>query len=368
MPSKPESKPVEARRQTQQKLETMHRYWRVWAKILAQSKGQFCRSDFWMVDTMAGRGLHDSATSPDGAVPGTPMQAVLAAQFAQRLVPGATFHVRAIDKDKAFAADLERLVAPLRGEPPDGVDVAVYPEDWVDVVPRISAEIGGPPTHTRSHGWGAHNHASLWFIDPYGVEPLDYRIIDALPHHSEVIVNFDVNATRRHAGKGLELLYKVFRDPKWQGIEHGTLEEWAQSFEDQFPAFSNRKSYPLRASGSQDRFFVQLAGHPKALEAFGKCVKNGLRAGTLIADSLLTMQEKQAISRDLFEVYKGTTVSVSAMYEAGGGLQKKQIRAIAEVLDGEFGWYRPKVDEIEWFTERRARKAESNAPNLELGL
>lgn len=363
----PAEKPVEARRQTQQKLETMHRYWRVWAKILAQSKGAFCRSHFWLVDTMAGGGLHESALSPDGAVPGTPMQAVLAAQAAQRLFPGTVFHVRAIDKNQALAAKLEGLVAPLRGSPPDGVDVLVYPDDWVDVVPSIAAEIAGPPTHPRSHHYGRHNHASLWFIDPYGVEPLDYRVVDALPSHSEVIVNFDVNSTRRHAGKGLDLLYRVFRDPKWQSIEHGQPDEWARAFEDQFPTYRERKSYPMRASGSQDRYFIQLAGTPKAIEAFGKCVKSGLRAGTLIAGSLLTMQEKQAISQELFEHFKGTTRTIAEMHLAGTGLNRQQLRAIAEVLDGEFGDWYPRRDLVEWFPTRQAR---SGAPprQSDLGL
>ncbi len=362
----PADKPVEARLQTQQKLETMSRYWRTWAKILAQSKGPFCRSHFWFVDTMAGGGSHDSEGSPDHQVPGTALHAVIAAQASQRQFPGTTFHVRAIDKDHALAARLEALVAPMRGTPPNGVDVKVYPQDWATVVAELRNEIVGPPDHPRSHGYGPHNHVSLWLIDPWGVEPLDYRVIDSLPLRAEVIVNFDVNATRRHGGKGLDLLYRVFRDPKWQAIEHGKPEEWAGAFEEQFPAYEHRAIYALRHSGAQDRFFVQLAHHPKALETFDRAVKSGLRAGTVIAAGLLTMQQKQAIAKTMFETFKGSTLTISQIHGAGAGLNRQQLRAIAEVLDGEYGSWIPMRDTIEWFEARRERSAQRDDPTLGL--
>jgi hypothetical protein len=46
----PEDKVVEARHQTQHKLETMDRYWRIWCRILAQASGhEFCYQHVWLV-------------------------------------------------------------------------------------------------------------------------------------------------------------------------------------------------------------------------------------------------------------------------------------------------------------------------------
>lgn len=78
----PADKVIEARHQTQQKLELMEREWGAWCSILAQTVGKyaFCPSHLWLIDTHAGSGRHLSASDPDGEIPGTPMLGALAAR------------------------------------------------------------------------------------------------------------------------------------------------------------------------------------------------------------------------------------------------------------------------------------------------
>lgn len=167
----PDEKVVEARRQTQHKLELMERYWGARCTILARTAGRFpfCPTRLWLIDTHAGAGEHASATDPDGKIEGTPALAALAARQAQRAFPGVEVRVRATDKSKEVATALLAAMRPYTGAPPDGVDVKVGNVDWVKAAPWVAAEIasedhvhGGRPV-----GAGRHDHRSLWFIDPY---------------------------------------------------------------------------------------------------------------------------------------------------------------------------------------------------------
>src|SRR5665647_2479147 len=123
----PEDKFVEARRQTQHKLELMERYWGAWCTILARTKGRhpFCPTRLWLVDTHAGSGEHASATDPDGKIEGTPALAALAARDTQRRFPGIEVRVRATDKSKPVAQSLVAAMRPYKGTPPVGVDIKV---------------------------------------------------------------------------------------------------------------------------------------------------------------------------------------------------------------------------------------------------
>ena len=81
----PAEKFIEERRQTQQKLELMERYWGAWSTILAQARRyRFCPTRLWLVDTHAGTGEHTSTTDPDGKIEGTPALAALKAREVQR--------------------------------------------------------------------------------------------------------------------------------------------------------------------------------------------------------------------------------------------------------------------------------------------
>jgi three-Cys-motif partner protein len=326
----PAAKPVEARHQTQHKLETMDRYWRTWGWILAHnSKLGFCSKSLWLVDTMAGAGRHESIGDKDGWIPGTPFQAVLAAKANQQAVPGVVFHVRAIDNNVRYAGELEALVARHRGAPPVGVDVVVYPVDWRSVVTSIGAEI---TKRCEGSALGSHQHRSLWLIDPFGVDPLDWRLIERLPPHSEVIVNFDENTARRFAGRAeaADLLRSSYRDDRWMAARGEATGAFAEVFMEQFTGWKHRHRYPLWPSGAQDRFLIHLTHAIQAVRPFADSVKNGLKAGTLIAGEALTMQQKRAVVPGLFERFHGLTLSINDMYSAGVGSSKQQVRTLVQ--------------------------------------
>lgn len=148
----PDEKVVEARRQTQHKLELMERYWGARCTILARTAGRFpfCPTRLWLIDTHAGAGEHASATDPDGKIEGTPALAALAARQAQRAFPGVEVRVRATDKSKEVATALLAAMRPYTGAPPDGVDVKVGNVDWVKAAPWVAAEIAPRTTCTAA--------------------------------------------------------------------------------------------------------------------------------------------------------------------------------------------------------------------------
>ena len=71
----------------------------------------------------------------------------------------------------------------FRGPPPGGVDVTVRPVDWIDGIGPLKAEIA-QEDHVHG-GWpsrgSGHDHRSLWFVDPFGIESLDHA---AAPHRA----------------------------------------------------------------------------------------------------------------------------------------------------------------------------------------
>jgi three-Cys-motif partner protein len=346
----PADKPVEARRQTTHKLETMDRYWRIWCRILAQATAfPFCTRHLWLVDTMAGTGIHESISDRGGRVPGTPFQAVLAARATQAEFLEVTVHVRAIDKKKDYVAELDKLFDRYRLQTPS-VDAQTYPNDWVEVVPGISAEIAGKADHPFRASIYGHQHRSLWLIDPFGLEPLRYDVIDALPRWSEVIVNFDGNAARRHAAKNLSLLEHVYRDDRWR--QATDAEGYAQAFMDQFPRFTIRNLYPLWPSGSQDRFLIHLTTSKAAIRPFRSSVTNGLKAGTIAAGDLLNTPQKHAAALSLQERFAGLELAVDEMYAAGAGFTKQQLRLVCQVADElGCGKWLAKALRMTWFIE-----------------
>jgi three-Cys-motif partner protein len=347
----PEDKPVEARHQTQHKLETMDRYWRTWGWILAHNaKLGFCSKHLWLVDTMAGAGRHESIGDKDGWIPGTPFQAVLAAKANQAAVAGVTFHVRAIDNNAGYAKQLEALVARHRGAAPGGVDVRVFDKDWRLVAGAIGAEIAA-----RCDRAGPGQHRSLWLIDPFGVEPLDWRLIEALPPHAEVIVNFDENTVRRFAGRAEadELLAGTFRDDRWRAGRDQPTGAYAELFKEQFTGWAHRNRYALWPSGAQDRFLIHLTHSVQAVRPFAASVRNGLKAGTLIAGDTLTVQQKRAIAPGLWERFHGTTVSIDDMYAAGVGASKLQVRTLAQAAaDDDYATFDAKRGLVTWGAEK----------------
>jgi len=346
----PADKPIEARHQTTHKLETTDRYWRTWCRILAQATMfPFCTRHLWLVDTMAGAGIHESISDPGGRVPGTPVQALLAARATQAEFSGVTVHVRAIDKRKDYIAELEPTFERYRlGSP--SVDGQTFVGDWVDVIDAIAVEIAGKADHQYRGALFGHQHRSLWLIDPFGIEPLSFEAIDRLPSHAEVIINFDGNAARRHAGKSLPLLDRVYRAGSWRDARDA--QAFARLFMDQFPRFTERNLYPLWPSGAQDRFLIHLSSAKAAVGPFRRTVAAGLKAGTIVAGELLTGSQKRAAALAMHERFRGLELSLDDMYAAGTGLTRKQLRDICQAAsDLACGEWRPKAAHMSWFAE-----------------
>lgn len=182
----------------------MGRYWGAYCTILAQASGrQFCVSRLWLVDCMAGAGLHVSRDHPDGVRPGTPLQAVRAARAAQTRFPGLEVTVHAIDIEPMFVEQLEERLRVYRGRPPAGVRIRLRQADFAARVPAILQEIRESTDHQHSSAaWrGApHQHRSLWFVDPYGVRDIPHASLEPLSPRDracEVVINLDVGGLWR---------------------------------------------------------------------------------------------------------------------------------------------------------------------------
>jgi three-Cys-motif partner protein len=365
----PADKVVEARHQTQQKLELMEREWGAWCTILAQTAGKFtfCPAHLWLIDTHAGSGRHLSASDPDGEIPGTPMLAALAARAAQRKVPGVTIHVRATDINKSIADELRRRLQKVRGTPPAGVDVQVAPVDWIKAVPWVTKEIAdeGHP-HAGRAGARIHEHRSLWFVDPFGVEGIDHGVITGFPAGSEVIVNLDLMSTIRHAGKALkgdrqmvDLLDTVFGGRTWEPAARRAHphQPLADAFAESFPIsrWRFRKAYLLRATGSQDRAMVHLANSPAADDVFGKNIVRAFKTETMLAGTLLSKTQKDAAAKHLASLFAGLTLTTREMVSSVPW-SLGQLRWICSAAaQGDYGEWNEKASMMKWFEARAAK-------------
>ena len=363
----PAEKFIEERRQTQQKLELMERYWGAWSTILAQARRyRFCPTRLWLVDTHAGTGEHTSTTDPDGKIEGTPALAALKAREVQRRFADVEIRVRATDKDPAVARSLVAAMRPYKGTPPDGVNLEVGNVDWVKAVPWVAREIAdkGHPHGGRGLPGAPHDHRSLWFIDPYGVESIDHQVIEQLPAASEVIVNLDLMALIRHAGKARagdrliqSLLETVFGGRSFEGPA-ASPEPWrplAEAFANSFPRWSYRNAYLLRASGSQDRAMIHLTDSPRAVEAFARAIQAAARAGTLLAGGTLTAIQRDKAAAELFDRFRGLTLTTREMVVVAPRYSLGQLRPICRTAQEHyFGRWNDVSNTMEWFAERQS--------------
>jgi three-Cys-motif partner protein len=379
----PAELPIEARAQTQHKLELLDRYYKSWCGILTNAHGHgFCVSDLWIVDAHAGRGSHLSEADPDGEVSGTPLLAARAARLAQRSCPSTRIHVRAIEIDDVRADELEVRLAKYKGAPPAGVDVCVLRGSFEDRAPEIQAEIAAAG-HPHSEGRaGAHHHRSLWFLDPYGWEEIPYRVIAALGSEAEVVVNADIGGLKRLVGgansdgqsapRDTEILDAAFGDDivevamdcrPWAYLAGAAPKSAAQAYSDRFPTYRHRQVLALRCSPSQNRWIVQLAGSASALTTLARDHSTALRAGTIVAGEILTGAQRNKQAKTLWGKYKGETLTVDEMFEMGVGLSRNQIRTTCGAAEeAGYGTFTAANGTMEWFTERLAQ------PGLTLGL
>lgn len=363
----PNDKVVEARRQTQHKLEIMRQYWGAWCTILAQSRRfPFCPTRLWLVDTHAGSGAHASTTDPDGRIDGTPALAALAARATQRRFPDVEVRVRATDKDPEVAKRLQAALRPYKGKPPDGVSIEIGNVDWVKAVPWVAKEIAdeGHPHGGSPRGSGRHDHKSLWFIDPYGVESIDHAVVNALPVGAEVIVNLDLmglirDAARARAGEaGLDaILNTAFGGASWQApsllpssqVHRGLADALANSFR----RWDHRNAYLLRATGSQDRAVVHLADSPKAELEFARIVQTAFKAGTMIAGASLTTIERDKAAVVLHGRFRGLTLTTRQMFAVETRYSLGQLRTLCRTAETKrYGRWDEAGSTMEWFQDR----------------
>jgi three-Cys-motif partner protein len=358
----PKEKYAEARLQTQHKLETMERYWGAWATILAQTAGKypFCPSRLWMVDTHSAEGRHLSEEDPEGEVPGTAVLAALAARQVQQSF-AVKITVRASDVRRSVVKELDERLALLRNT---GVDARAKTIDWVDNVPAITAEIATEADHP--HGGRAtaqaHQHRSLWFIDPYGVESIDHEVIMSLPKGSEVIINLDLSVLPRHATKAadgdpdvLAILERAYGGSGWRRILELTgstdSRALALTFAESFPKsrWEYREPHLLRASRGQYRALVHLTTTPVARDTFERDVRTAMAAGTLAAGDILSRPQKDKAAHRLHELFRGLVVTPRQMKPAFSW-SLTQLRAICTVADG-LGLGRWDGTTMEWSDE-----------------
>jgi three-Cys-motif partner protein len=363
----PREAPLEERLQTQHKLEFHSRYSKGWPAILVQARGHaFCIRDLWMIDAFAGRGLHPSREHPDGARRGTTLQAVVGARLAQQSHPGSVLHIRAIEKDAPTAAFLTELVAAHRGDPPLGLDVEVVPYSFAEAVPQVIEEILRSDHPHTTVGGRQHQHRSLWFIDPYGVDGVPHDLLATLPEGSEVIVNFDIAGLLRHVGNALK---GDARATQILDAAYGSREPWLAAA--QLPRGHRRdaaladayaaslplkytKAYPLHASAGQKRFLVHGANTLRAIAPFELAYKAALKAGTVFSGNVMTTQQRARAAMRLAATFAGQTVTLDEMIAAGCGLRKRELRPVcAEAQEEGHGSWDPKAGVMEWFGERR---------------
>ena len=379
----PAELPIEARAQTQHKLELLDRYYKSWCGILSNARGNgFCVSDLWIVDAHAGRGSHLSEADPDGEVSGTPLLAARAARLAQRACPSTRIHIRAIEIDDARADELETRLTKYRGVPPAGVDLRVLRGSFEERAPEIQAEIAAAD-HPHTEGRiGAHHHRSLWFLDPYGWEEIPYRVIAALGTEAEVVVNADIGGLKRlvggansecqSAGRDAEILDAAFGtsvvevamgDCPWSNLAGADPKLAAQAYSDRFASYNHRQVLPLKCSSTQNRWIVQLAGSASALKALERDHNTSLRAGTIVAGEILTGAQRDKQAKTFWGKFKGETLTVDEMFAMGVGLSRNQIRTTCGAAEETgYGNFTGANGTMEWFTERLAQ------PGLTLGL
>lgn len=338
--------PLELRRQTEHKLELMRRYWGTWLSILAQARGhRFCVRHLWLVDCMAGRGHHVSSVMPSGIRLGTAGSAAVEGIRAQRRFDDVVVHLRAIEIDDALAAQLDaRMNRFFRGSPPDRIDVRVTARGFADVMPELINEISSSADHGHSspaYRQLAHQHRSLWLIDPYGVRDIPHRHIEPLQRlvGAEVIINLDVGGVFRTAAASAsttpdadtllrsvtkaqaERLDETYGGHGWHEILDSRPSEpyraLAQGYADTFPLFDYRNGYMLWASGSQYRAVIHLTNSRIAMERFHADHNRALRSGTLIAGRVLNEGQRAVAAQTLLAELAGQTLTLDEMVNRG---------------------------------------------------
>ncbi len=367
---------LETHRQTAHKLELMRRYWRLWCRILAQARGNaFCVGSLWLVDGFAGRGLHPANSHPDGAVPGSPIQAFRAAMETRRRYPDVAIYLRAIELNCDRALELERRL--VRRNDPAGPEWRVARRSFEDAVPDVIAEMAADDKHGHtSGGYRRHDHRSLWFIDPDGLRDIPHLALEPLMSlpGAEVIVNLDMTGMWRVKGAAQTAVAEgdrrallralnenrldlTFGGDVWRDVfEHASaddiLRSVAQGYADTFASFEHRHVYRLHGT-VQRRFLVHLTHSEVAANRFASEYDVSWRLGTIVAGEHLDQNQRAYLADRFGRQMHGSVVGVAEMYELGLAPSRRQIEMICRAAQ-ERGWgeYDEQRRLMTWYDER----------------
>lgn len=361
-----EKRPVEARKQTEHKLDMMRRYDSQYLSILVNQDS--VRADhIFRVEMFAGAGRHLSVDHHLGEVPGTAVQACIAARMVQRDHPGTHVHVRLVDHDEIACRRLEAQISQFKHAEkyPDKVDVTVTASEYASQIEPILAETEYSP---------GKRYRSLWLFDPFGLNlphasfgPLltarEVEIIinlDAGGVHRQIklIRNEDSKATPKMVQDCTECLNALFGCAVWEtALNHasnyeGELESIARLYAETFPTFRYRRSYKLRSSDGQMRFLIHLTHSERAANEFAKTYRDTQRIG-IMQGRALKWNDRGNICAQLQSAFAGKAMTLRELEtQTIWPLDKQQAKTIRNhARDQGYASYDERTQTIHWKTE-----------------
>jgi three-Cys-motif partner protein len=283
----PPDLPVEQRKQTENKLDVLSEYYGAWPNTILSGRKRYPSATpihLWIIDLFAGRGWHESTMRPEARRPGTAAAAVfrLWQTVSRTDWPFPVFaHMIAVDADESFRESLH-----------DALDKFAHPNLTVEVIPKNCADVIGDLRRWSVGGY------TLWLFDPYGLESIPFCLVHQVlaREKTEVIVNLDAgNATRpidAATGKAkthdLRAVWSptldcLFDGDAWRELPSDLTTtprrgEWlANRYAELFRPGLLSQVLPMESSSGFNRYFVQAAGHPTALDRFKKSYDSVMR-------------------------------------------------------------------------------------------
>ena len=105
---------------------------------------------------------------------------------------------------------------------------------------------------------------------------------------------------------------------------------------------------------------VHLTDSKTAVSAFARAVDTALKAGTVAAGGTLTTIQKDNAAVQLFERFRGLTLTTRQMYAVVPRYSLGQLRPICNTAEqNRYGAWDEKTATMEWFTERASIPATS---------
>jgi hypothetical protein len=152
----------------------------------------------------------------------------------------------------------------------------------------------------------------------------------------------------------------VFGGDVWEAPPSGRttatrFEELARRYADSFPGFEHRNVYPLRASGSQDRFMIHPTHAAAAVGAFQRAHNTAFTVDTVVGGEALTASHRARAADELFQRHRGQSITIDELFDLGvGGYSRAQLAVIArEADDRGVATYDETTKTIRWLDERR---------------